>query len=147
MAKVEKAVLVMHPAERMASLVEDVAAYPQFLPWCGGASIREQRSAVTVASVVIQYHGIRQTFTTRNTRSAPDRIDIALVDGPFRRLEGHWRFTALGEQGCKVALVLEYEFASRILERLIGPVFSNIANSLVDAFVQRADSLPPGSTS
>ena len=83
----------------------------------------------------------RRRFAGRNTRSAPDRLDIALVDGPFRRLEGHWRFTQLGDAGCKVALVLEYEFASRLLERLIGPVFAGIADSLVDAFVNRADQL------
>ncbi len=141
MARVEKAVLVVHSAERMASLVQDVPAYPQFLPWCGGSEVRERHGEVTVASVTIHYHGIRQTFTTRNTRSAPDRLDIALVDGPFRRLEGHWRFTQLGDAGCKVSLVLEYEFASRLLERLIGPVFAGIADSLVDAFVTRADQL------
>ncbi|MDE3010451.1 MAG: type II toxin-antitoxin system RatA family toxin [Pseudomonadota bacterium] len=141
MARVEKAVLVAHSAERMVSLVEDVPAYPGFLPWCGGAEVRSREGAVTVASLTIQYRGIRQGFTTRNTRSASDRLDIALVDGPFRRLEGHWTFLPLGESGCKVALVLEYEFASRILERLIGPVFAGIADSLVDAFVARADSL------
>lgn len=141
MARVEKAVLVAHSAERMVSLVEDVPAYPGFLPWCGGAEVRSREGPVTVASLTIQYRGIRQVFTTRNTRSAPERLEIALVDGPFRRLEGHWTFTPLGESGCKVALVLEYEFASRILERLIGPVFAGIADSLVDAFVTRADRL------
>jgi len=143
MARVEKAVLVPQSAERMASLVEDVRAYPGFLPWCGGTALREDHGDVTVASVTIQYRGIRQTFTTRNTRS-PGRLDIALVDGPFRRLEGHWQFIQLGEDGCKVALVLEYEFASRLLERLIGPVFAGIADSLVDAFVSRAEQLDRG---
>jgi ribosome-associated toxin RatA of RatAB toxin-antitoxin module len=143
MARVEKAVLVEHSAERMASLVEDIPAYPSFLPWCGGSQVLERSGTVTVASVTINYHGIRQTFTTRNTRASADRIEIALVDGPFRRLEGHWNFQQLGAQGCKVALVLEYEFASRLLERLIGPVFAGIADSLVDAFVQRADRTPP----
>ena len=142
MARVEKAVLVMHSAARMAALVEDVPAYPEFLPWCGGSQVRERQGAVTVASVTIDYHGIRQTFTTRNTRCAEDRIEIALVDGPFRRLEGHWSFHPLGEEGCKVSLVLEYEFASRLLDRLIGPVFAGIADSLVDAFVTRADHTP-----
>ena len=144
MARVQKSVLVTHTPERMSALVEDVAAYPRFLPWCGGAAIREQNGAVTIASVTIDFHGVRQTFTTRNTRAGPDRIDIALVDGPFRRLEGHWNFQALGPDGCKVELVLEYEFASPLLERLIGPVFARIANSLVDAFVTRADSLDGG---
>lgn len=144
MARVEKAVLVAHSAERMASLVEDVPAYPEFLPWCGGAQVRERAGEVTVASVTIHYRGIRQSFTTRNTRVAPDRLDIALVDGPFRRLEGHWRFQPLGDAGSKVCLVLEYEFSSRLLEKLIGPVFAGIADTLVDAFVRRADQLDGG---
>jgi ribosome-associated toxin RatA of RatAB toxin-antitoxin module len=144
MARVEKVVLVAHSAERMAALVEDVPAYPGFLPWCGGSSVLQRENGVTVASVTINYHGIRQTFTTRNTRSARDRLDIELVDGPFRRLEGQWRFQPLGADGCKVGLILEYEFSSRILERLIGPVFAGIADSLVDAFVARADQPGPG---
>ena len=128
----------------MRALVEDIAAYPRFLPWCGGAEVLEQTGDITVASVTINFHGVRQAFTTRNTRQLPDRIDIALVDGPFRSLEGHWNFQPLGEEGCKVELVLEYDFSSRLLERLIGPVFARIADSLVDAFVARADALPPG---
>ncbi len=141
MAQVQQSVLVMHRPEHMRALVEDVPAYPSFLPWCGGAAILEQQGAVTVASVTINFHGVRQSFTTRNTRTADGHIEVSLVDGPFRRLEGHWTFHPLGEDGCKVALVLEYEFANRLLERLIGPVFARIADSLVDAFVARADQL------
>lgn len=144
MARVQKAVLVAHTPQRMSALVEDVPAYPKFLPWCGGAEVRERIGDVTVASVIIHFSGVRQTFTTRNTRVGPDRIDISLVDGPFKRLEGHWGFLALGDDGCKVELVLEYEFSSRLLERLIGPVFARIADSLVDAFVSRADQLDGG---
>ncbi len=141
MARVHKSVLVAHPVACMRGLVEDVPSYPQFLPWCGGAEVREQQGDVTVASVTINFHGVRQAFTTRNTRQSPERIDIALVDGPFRSLEGHWSFLPLGDEGCRVELVLEYDFSSSLLERLIGPVFARIADSLVDAFVTRADAL------
>jgi ribosome-associated toxin RatA of RatAB toxin-antitoxin module len=158
MAQVFKSVLVEYSAAHMRDLVEDVLAYPQFLPWCGGSAIQSQDGAVTVASVKIDFHGVKQTFTTRNTRVSDELLNIALVDGPFKRLEGHWKFTPLVEArdvsevglaqegavkvlGCKVELSLEYEFSSRILERLIGPVFARICDTFVDCFVARADQL------
>jgi len=150
MAQVHKTVLVEYSASHMRDLVEDVLAYPQFLPWCGGSAIQSLEGEVTVASVTIDFHGVKQTFTTRNTRVSDTLLDIALVDGPFRRLEGHWKFIPLGQTGegtsdsvvgCKVELSLEYEFSSRILERLIGPVFARICDTFVDCFVERADQL------
>lgn len=125
----------------MRALVEDVEAYPAFLPWCGGSAVISRDDTVTVASVTIHFHGVRQTFTTRNTRIDDGHIQIALVDGPFRKLEGGWYFRPVGDEGCRVDLQLDYEFSSRLLERLIGPVFARIADSLVDAFVERADQL------
>ncbi len=138
MARVAKSVLVNYSAEQMFALVDDVPAYPQFLPWCSGASARSEDAATKLATLQINYHHIRQSFTTRNRRSSPQRLDVDLVEGPFRRLQGHWHFIALKEDACRVELELEYEFATRILERVIAPVFGYIANSLVDAFVRRA---------
>jgi ribosome-associated toxin RatA of RatAB toxin-antitoxin module len=139
MARVERTVLVGHSAEKMFELVDDVAAYPEFLPWCGATEIRLKTDAVTTASILINYHGLREKFVTRNEKSIPQRMDIHLEEGPFKHMQGHWRFHPLGEAGCKVEFVLEYEFANRWLAKLIGPVFNYIAGSLVEAFVRRAD--------
>lgn len=139
MALVEKTVIVPHSAEQMFKLVDGVAAYPEFLPWCGGASVDKLEGDVMHATVFIDYHHIKQSFSTRNFRSVPSRIDIALVNGPFRHLDGEWLFIALTPTACKIAFRLHYEFSSKILEKMLGPVFHFIANSFVDAFIQRAE--------
>jgi len=145
MAQVVQSVLVMHPVERMYGLVDDVEAYPQFLPWCGGVQLKERTASVTEARIDIHFHGVRAHFHTRN-RKTPDRMLIALVDGPFKRFEGEWVFTALGEHACKVELRLHWEFSTRLLEKLIGPVFDRIASTFVQYFERRADQLwAPGS--
>jgi ribosome-associated toxin RatA of RatAB toxin-antitoxin module len=139
MAEVVRSVLVGYSPEQMFALVDDVEHYPEFLPWCGGASVSYRDSRVTRAAILISYHGVRQTFTTENTKQAPLEMQIRLIEGPFRRLDGTWRFTGLGGRGCKVELRMSYEFSSRMLERLVGPVFERIANTLVDAFARRAE--------
>lgn len=141
MAQVDKSVLVTHSAQRMFELVDAVEKYPEFLPWCGGSECTFRDAHVTRATLHINYRGIRQSFSTENTKTAPQLMQIKLVEGPFRRLEGAWRFTDLGGAGCKVEFGLHYEFASRLLEKLVGPVFGYIANSMVDAFVRRAHSI------
>lgn len=141
MAQVEKTVLVAHSAAEMYQLVDTPEHYPQFLPWCGGVDLRQRDETTTVATLHIDYHGIRQHFTTRNSKVWPGSMDICLVDGPFRHLEGAWRFIPLGEQACKVEFRLHYEFSSHLLEKIIAPVFSHIANTFVDAFVARAEQI------
>lgn len=139
MAEVRRSVLVGHTAEQMYGLVDAVEEYPKFLPWCGGATVLHRDERVTRATIVINYHGIRQSFTTENAKQPPAQMEIRLVEGPFRRLEGTWRFLALAGHGCKVELSLHYEFSGRVLEKLVGPVFNHIANNLVDAFARRAE--------
>jgi ribosome-associated toxin RatA of RatAB toxin-antitoxin module len=139
MALVEKSVLVQYTPEQMFRLVDQVEEYPAFLPWCGGSSVSGRSPERLRATVVIDYHRVRQSFTTENTRREPESIDVKLVDGPFRQLDGSWRFKALGQQACKIEFRLHYEFASRILEKLLSPVFNHIANTFVDAFVKRAE--------
>jgi len=139
MAEVKRSVIVAHPPARMFGLIDAVEAYPEFLPWCGGATVLHRDDATTRATLHINFHGIRQSFTTENAKRAPHEILIKLVDGPFRSLEGAWRLTALGTAGCKIEFHMRYEFASRLLEKLVGPVFDHIAGSLVEAFVRRAD--------
>ena len=141
MALVEKSVLVEYPVERMYALVENVAGYPEFLPWCGGTKVLSRDGDTIRAQVQIDFRGIHQRFTTEN-RAYPSRmIEMKLVEGPFRHLDGSWRFKPLGDQACKIEFALHYEFSSKLLEKLVGPVFNFIANTMVDAFVKRADAL------
>lgn len=139
MAQVEKSVLVPHSATQMYQLVDAPERYPEFLPWCGGVDLKWRDEAITVATLHIDYHGIKQNFTTENTKTFPTLMDIKLVDGPFRHLEGVWRFIPLSEDACKIEFKLHYEFSSHLLEKIIAPVFSHIANTFVDAFVERAE--------
>lgn len=139
MAQVEKSVLVPYSAQQMYDLVDGVENYPQFLPWCGGTDLKWRDETTTLATITIDYHGIRQSFTTENTNQIPSLIQIRLQDGPFRRLEGSWHFIALNENACKIEFHLHYEFSSKLLESLFGPVFNHITNNFVDAFVQRAE--------
>ena len=139
MALVEKTVLVAHSAEQMFKLVDHVEDYPRFLPWCGGASVAEHEGNVVHATVHIDYHHIKQSFTTENVRRPPHQIDMTLQRGPFKHLDGTWRFIPLSDSACKIEFSLHYDFSSRLLEKLVGPVFHYIANSFVDAFIQRAE--------
>ncbi len=141
MHRVDQSVLVPHSAEELFRLVDDVENYPQFLPWCGATTIKIKDDLITQAAIMINFHGIKQSFTTRNEKTFPSRMDVKLVDGPFKQLHGHWNFHALGAHACKVELVLEYEFTNKWLEKIIGPVFSHIAGSLMEAFVRRADAV------
>ncbi|HEY0338482.1 MAG TPA: type II toxin-antitoxin system RatA family toxin [Burkholderiales bacterium] len=138
---VEKSVLVGHSAQQMFALVDAVEAYPEFLPWCDGAKVIYRDENRTRATININYHGAKQSFTTENTKEPPGVMSIRLVEGPFRILDGEWRFNTLAAHACKIEFRLRYEFSSRILEMLVGPVFSYIANTLVDSFVQRADKM------
>ena len=139
MQRVMKSVLVPYPAARMFELVDRVEDYPQFLPWCGGAKIIEQSGDRKTARIDIDYHGVRAHFTTDNVNRRPESIVITLKDGPFRHLHGEWKFRALGQDGCKVEFALAYEFATSLLDKVIGPVFNHIANTFIEAFVRRAD--------
>lgn len=139
MAQVEKTVLVMHSCAQMYALVDDIEAYPTFLPWCGGTELHERTETSTRATLHINYHGIKQHFTTQNTKRYPHHMDITLNDGPFKQLQGHWRFIELRPDACKIEFKLQYEFANALLEKMIAPVFSHISNTFVDSFVSHAD--------
>lgn len=141
MAYVEKSVLVMHSAEQMFRLVDDVESYAIFLPWCSHATLIFQDEITTIASLHIDYHGVKQQFTTENKKNFPHWMHIHLKDGPFNKLEGHWKFIPLNAQACKVEFSLHYEFTNSLLERLISPVFSYITSTFVDNFVARADKI------
>jgi len=125
----------------MFDLVAAIEDYPQFLPWCGGVEIRERDGNAVTASVGINYHGVRQSFTTCNQNTPSTEIKMKLVDGPFKCLDGVWTFKALREDACKIELDLHYEFSSALLAQLVGPVFGMIANSMVDSFCKRAETV------
>lgn len=139
MAEVKKSVLVGFSAAQMYELVDQVEHYPAFLPWCGGVDLIERSESITTATLHIDYHGIKQHFTTSNRKTYPSNMEITLKDGPFKHMEGLWRFIPLADDACKIEFQLSYEFSSSLLARIIAPVFSHIANTFVDGFVTRAE--------
>ncbi|MEY3651479.1 MAG: hypothetical protein RLZZ351_844 [Pseudomonadota bacterium] len=139
MVKVEKNVLVPHSAEQMFTLVDRVEDYQTFLPWCGGINLIERSEQTTTATIYIDYHGLKQSFTTQNQKQFPNKMEMQLKDGPFKHFNGQWRFIALNENACKIEFILEYEFSNALLGKIISPVFSHIANTFVDSFVTRAE--------
>lgn len=141
MPTVKRSVLVPFSAAQMFDLVANVAKYPEFMPWCGGANEYDVTEEGMKASVTISIAGIKQSFTTQNTHDYPHHIRLQLVDGPFSNLKGDWYFTTLGEDGCKVDFVMEYEFSSRALEMVVGPIFNRVANSFIDSFTRRAQDI------
>jgi ribosome-associated toxin RatA of RatAB toxin-antitoxin module len=143
MADVKKLVLIEFTPEQMFNLVDRCEDYQQFLPWCGGAEVHERTETVTAATLHVNYHGIKTHFSTRNEKIRPTDMKLRLTDGPFTHLDGHWHFTPLGDTACKVEFSMHYEFSSKLLEKAVGPVFSHIANTFVDAFVKRAAQIYP----
>jgi ribosome-associated toxin RatA of RatAB toxin-antitoxin module len=139
MNKVEKTVLVMHSAEQMFALVDAVEDYPKFLPWCGGVDLLERTETSTSATLHINYHGLKQNFTTQNMKTHPHSMEINLKDGPFKHLDGSWHFVELKPDTCKIEFRLNYEFSNSFLEKIIAPVFNHIAATFVDGFVIRAN--------
>lgn len=141
MHTVKRSVLVPFSCEQMFDLVAGVDRYPEFMPWCGGSTIKHHDENGMEASVTISIAGVKQTFTTRNEHEYPTRIRLKLVDGPFSALTGDWEFIALGEDGCKVVFIMEYAFSSKTLEMVVGPIFNRVANSFIDSFTRRAHDL------
>lgn len=125
----------------MFRLVADIESYPTFLPWCNAARILSHDVDEVRATIEFSVGGISKSFTTRNRHQINKMIEMHLVDGPFSRLCGCWRFDPLGKAGSKIALYLEYDFSNRMLGMVVGPVFNQIANSLVDAFQKRASEI------
>jgi ribosome-associated toxin RatA of RatAB toxin-antitoxin module len=135
---VDRSALVSYTPREMFELVSDIEAYPRFLPWCQSTRILSRDVDEVRASIEFAVGGVSRSFTTRNRHQVNKMIEMHLVDGPFSRLDGFWRFDPLGEEGSKIALFLEYDFSNRMLGMVVGPIFGQIANTLVDAFQQRA---------
>ncbi|MFK8068720.1 MAG: type II toxin-antitoxin system RatA family toxin [Gammaproteobacteria bacterium] len=138
MSKINKRVLVPYTADQMYGLVNDSSRYPEFLPWCESVRVIEQSESAIKAEVGVSKGKIRQSFTTQNSMVPGERIEMNLVEGPFKSLHGVWTFSPRGEAGCEVSLEMEFEFTKGLLGFGFNKVFSGIASSLVDAFCQRA---------
>lgn len=139
MKRVARSAIVEHSVAVLYTLIEDIESYPSFLPWCREATVRSREEGRTVATISVGLRGIRQTFTTENRNVPNASIDMRLVEGPFKRFAALWRLTPLGAHAARVEFSMEYEFASRILARVLEPLFSHIADTMVDAFVRQAD--------
>jgi len=122
----------------MFALVNDIASYSDFLPWCRSSEIIEQQEEELRATIEIAHGSLHKSFTTKNRLQQDKMIEMRLEQGPFKHLEGFWRFDVLGERACKVSLDLDFEFSNRLIGMAMGPIFSQIANNLVDAFSKRA---------
>lgn len=138
MYKVNRSALLHYSARQMYDLVVDIERYPEFLNWCGSSRILERTDNQVVASIDISFKGLHRSFTTRNVMDSGRSVRIELVDGPFRTLNGIWRFIELDESSSKIELDLEFDFSTAFLARIVGPVFSQIANRQLDAFQRRA---------
>ena len=139
MKTIHKSVMIWFSAEEMYSLVADIPKYPEFLPWCESGIIEETHPDGVTAKIGMSLGGFKKAFTTRNLHVAGRQIQVRLVDGPFKQLDGLWDFVPLGEdRACRVELTLNYAIES-MFGALVGPLFDKIANSLVDSFVKRAE--------
>ena len=138
MGSINRSALLPYTPEEMFKLVTDIEAYPGFLPWCSGAQILSQEDNGVTARIDFSVGKVSQSFTTRNVHRVNEEVALQLVDGPFSDLQGSWRFQPLGEAGCKIMLTLDYHFSNHMVSLVVGPVFSKIANSLVDSFHKRA---------
>lgn len=139
MSSINRSALVPYAAEQMYDLVNDIEAYPEFLPWCTAATELARDPHTVRATLCLAKGALQQSFTTSNTLHAGRRIDMRLEAGPFQYLNGTWLFQPIGTQGCEVSLHLHFELAKGILGLAFGQIFNQLANSLVDAFCRRAE--------
>ncbi len=140
-AHVNKSALVPFSAAAMYELVQDVASYPAFLPWCESTEVEPAQGNEVLATIHFRRGPLRKAFSTRNHMIKDQRIEMRLHSGPFQQLEGAWSFEPLGPDGCKVSLRLDFEYANALLRASVGPLFNEIAHSMLNAFCQRAREL------
>lgn len=138
MHTLKRSSIVPYTQRQMFELVNNIQDYPHFLPWCEKSTIVSSTETDIVATLEISWKGIGKSLTTRNILHPHDHMEILLVDGPLKHLEGKWHFVIVGEHACKVMLDLEFEFMGGLMDTLFQPIFQHIANSLVDAFCKRA---------
>ena len=134
---IQETLEVPYNVAEMYELVNDINAYAEFLPWCTESKIIKQDEDTIQAKLTLRGGGFSKSFTTSNRLQKDKMVEISLIDGPFRHLEGFWAFEST-EKGCKVRLNLAFEFTSHLLAIAFSPVFEKIAQSLTQAFSDRA---------
>ena len=139
MVQIRRSALVRFTPDQMFDLVNDVEAYPKRFSWCVGATVLERQGDTLTARLDLRFAGLRHSFTTRNRGERPARLDMTFVDGPFRKLDGAWTFTAMGDTGCKVALELDFELSSRLGAAALRIGFQGLASRMVDDFCAEAE--------
>ena len=139
MNTIVRSALVGYSAQEMYVLVENIEAYAEFLPWCRESRVLERGEGRTVATLTVGLKGVSQSFTTQNTNRPAEAIDMRLLEGPFRKFHAAWRFQPLGARAAKIEFSLGYEFSAGVLGRLLNPLFDQIANTMVEAFIRRAN--------
>ncbi|MEW6993137.1 type II toxin-antitoxin system RatA family toxin [Colwelliaceae bacterium MEBiC 14330] len=138
MPTISRSALVMYSVEQMFQLINDIQAYPSFLPDCNDSKIINQSEQTVTASLLVSKGGLSKWFTTKNTFESNTKVHMSLVDGPFKQLDGYWLLTPLSESACKVSLELDYEFSSKLVSLAFGKVFGHFSNNLVRVFTERA---------
>ena len=138
MNRISKKADVKYSANQMYALVNDIEAYPDFLPWCTDASITSRNNDTLIAVVSISIGKIKKIFITQNTMQQDSSINMKLIKGPFKKLNGEWKFQNNPDSGSIVSLKMEFEFKNKLLKYAFGSAFRVITDSLVDAFVERA---------
>jgi len=137
-SRVERSALVRCSARQMFALVNEVEGYPPRFTWCADAQVLERSGSAMLARLDLRLGALRASFSTRNTWIENQRIELALVDGPFSALHGSWQFDALAENACRVSLRLEFDFASRLVGGALASGFRGLADRMVDEFVDTA---------
>jgi ribosome-associated toxin RatA of RatAB toxin-antitoxin module len=138
---IQRSALLPYPAQALFDLVNDVRTYPEFLPWCAAGEVLEESDGHMLAALTVAKGNISQRFLTRNTLRLGRGIEMSLQEGPFTDLHGIWEFKALGDKACKISLDLTFEYAGPLVKATLGPLFTQAANTLVDAFCKRAKQL------
>ena len=141
MQVVERSAIVAFTPAQMFALVNDVARYPEFLPWCAAARVERLSETSVNAAITVARDPLRAEFTTHNTLVPDAEIAMHLTDGPFRHMEGLWRFAAIGGSGTRVNFRVEFEFKSRLMAVALNSTFERMCSTLVDAFAQRAHAI------
>lgn len=139
--RIQRSALLPFPATALYGLVNDVARYPEFLPWCAATEVLEESATKMRASMTLSKGGVSQRFVTCNSLQAGERIEMNLEEGPFTQLHGIWEFKALTDKACKISLDLSFDYSGSLVKATLGPLFNQAANTLVDAFCQRAKQL------
>jgi ribosome-associated toxin RatA of RatAB toxin-antitoxin module/CRP-like cAMP-binding protein len=132
-----------YPAEHVFDIIEQAEHYPHFIPWCSGAEILERSEDIVAARVSMRVAGLQLSMETRNPKRRPEWLQLKMVRGPMRRFEGEWHLTPLNERACRVEFILTYDIGDGMIERVAGPVFARMADSMIDAYVARAEQILP----